>query len=144
MTRFQKEEEVVLSLRSRFQRNNPPWRGRPSAPRPSASIASATAISPHQVVPEIRGDARFSQYRQSHTSSCFYTPVHSVPQEPPPRVQPFMPVDRGLSTQVPRSDFFTTTAPAARYDRRESSPFEPHSRRDSYQQQQQAGRDWAF
>ena len=61
------------------------------------------------------------------------------------RVQSLLPVDRGPSTKVPRADFFTTTAPAARYDRRKGSSFEPYSRHDSYYQQtQQAGRDLAF
>ena len=58
-------------------------------------------------------------------------------------MQSLLPVDRGPSTEVPRADFLTTTA-AARYDRREGSPFEPYPRRDFYQQPQQAGRDWAF
>ena len=139
----------MSSPRSRFQRNYPSRRGRfsalgPSALGPSASVASASAFSHYQAAPETCGEARFSQYQQAHTSSRSYTPIDLVPPEPPPRVQSLLPVDHGPSTEAPQTDFFTTKAPAARHDCREGSPFERYSRRDSYQQPQQAGRDWAF
>ena len=78
-------------------------------------------------------------------SSRSPTHIDAVPPVLPQRVQSLWPFDRGPSTEVPRSDFSSTTAVAARFDRRKGSSFEPYQRRDSYNQQpQQAGRDWAF
>ena len=59
-------------------------------------------------------------------------------------MQFLLPVDRGPSTEVFRADSLTTTASAARYDRREGSPFEQYPRHDFFQQPHQAGGDWVF
>ena len=141
LAHFQRKERVASSSRSRFQRNYLPRRRRPWAPRPLAIVASDSAPSPYQTSRKTRGDAHCFRYRQSNASSRSYTPFDSVAPDLPPRVQSFLFVDRGPSTEVRRVDFLTTTASAARYDRRERSPFEPYHRRDFYQQPQQAGRD---
>ena len=74
-------------------------------------------------------------YGQSRVRSRSPTPIDAVRREPSQRVQSLWPFDRGSSTEVPRSDFSTTKAPAARFDRREVSSSEPYRRRDCYYQQ---------
>ena len=92
--------------------------------------------------PAVTLDCRREQFR---ASSRFPTPIDADTPVPTQRVQSLCPIDRGPSTEVPRSDFFTTTASAVRLDRRESSSFEFYQRRDSYLQQlQQACHDWAL
>ena len=85
-------------------------------------------------------------FREQFLASCrFPTPIDAVPPVPSQRVQSLLPITRGPSTEVPRSDVSTTSAPAARFDGREGSSFELYQRRDSYNQPlQQAGRYWAF
>ena len=146
----EKAEDERASSPPRFQRNNPSQRyrlqsARPSAGEPSAGVASALAPSPYQSAAEASSDARLCLCEQLRAFSRSSTSIDAVPSVPLQRVQSLWPIDRGPSTEVPRSDFSPTTASAARFDRRENSSFEPYQRRDScHQQLKQAGRDWAF
>ena len=153
------DARIQSPSRTQHQRDYPPRDFPSQTARPS--IASDSAPSAYQSAPKPRRGTRFSQRQQSRGSSHSHTPFDSVAPSPPQRVlQSLLPVDRGPQTEapqyqpfprfgatqdhrLPRSEYYTTTASAARLDRHERSPFEPYERGDLYPQQlRQAARDW--
>ena len=152
------DARIQSPSRTQLQRDYAPRDFPPQMAR--TSIASASAPTAYQSAPRSRRGARLSQRQQSHGSSRSHTPFDSVAPSPPQRVQSLLPVNRDPQTdapkyqlfsrfgapqdyRLPRSEYYTTTASAARFDRRERSPCEPYERRDSDQQQlQQDARDW--
>ena len=141
------DARIQSPSRTQLKRDYPPRDFPPQPARPS--IASASASSAYQSAPKSRRGARLSKRQQSRGSSRSHTPFDSVAPSPPQRVQYLLPVNRDPQTEapqyqpfprfgatqdhrLPQSEYYTTTASAARFDRLERSPFEPYERRDSY------------